>query len=1396
MILLLLAGVVPDTAGQSANYHFYSITTDNGLPTNDYQKICYDSRGFIWLASFDGLFRWDGYTITKYLHDEKDSLTLDNNIVYSIFEDSRHRLWVGTIDGLHLYDPALNIFRRIALDKAHDKIPVNAILEDDDRQLWLGTSNGLCRYDPVRQQADWYPMEQEAHIIFCLAKGPDHTLWGGTFNKGVIRFNTRTHRFSYLQNTAANPNVLPSNKIQCILVDHQQRVWIGTEDRGITVMDIHGNRLAPFHNNLEHSTIRCLYEDKSGNIWIGVGREPLCLISKNDLQPVPVTTPSRNANLPLTTITSITEDDFGNTWFASSGNGLFSTNRNKNRFTNLPGNGNTPPGLKTTVITAIHQGHDGKIWIGTAGNGMLRYEPDSTGGKLLPTPLYGSLAVNDIAEDRNGDIWVGTWSSGLVRYSPLNGSIQRFTHDPANSYSLINNDVKCLLADDSLLWVGTHGEGLSVLNLRTRRFTHYRNNHNYPFNMQAPAWVNHLYKDHANRVWISTYSGIFLWDGKTFRQFSHSNDPASINSNSVNMVCGDSKGNIWVVTEQGLDQYQEKTGAFLHLNAKYGLPPSMKSIVCDRTDQLWMGTNEGLICLQPATGKVTRYDNNDGLPEKTFFQKAAMVAANGWLYFGSPKGFSCFNPASITPLEFPSTFYFRSLYIFGTEQRPGQPNSVLQRSLYLTDTITLTQKQSFFTIEFAAINLYAPQKIRYSYKLDNQFSDWINVVDERKISFAHLPPGIYNLQVRHTDVYGSWQPNAKTLVIRILPYWWQTWWFKVLAALVIAFIITGTFYWRVASVRKRNRFLRAEVKRQTARLQESNISLLEQRDKISLQKEKLEASYAEIVRQTNKILEQQQQISSQNTELEMAVQQLEKLNKSKDYFFSILAHDLKNPVAALKELSGYLYGHMPEMEPGTLRQYLRNMHHSSTHVFELLVNLLSWSMSQSRKMQPNPEACDMAAIIQNNAALLEPHLHNKNIALINEVGSCWIYADPQMMDVVIRNLLSNSIKFTDYGGYVKIAAQSCNGKVLLTINDNGIGMSGKTLEHLFDIDKQTVNCGTAGEKGTGLGLVIVRDFLQANNAAISVSSQPGRGSTFTIELPAAEAPETTAPAPAQDNVAVQHTPWQQLPTEKFLQLKGRKILLVEDNREMRDYLRLLLSEIFEIFEAENGSSGYTIAREVMPSVIIADLLMPGMNGLEFCRQIKSDTATSHIPVVILTSQDASTMQASGYEAGAEAYLTKPVDPGLLAQVLLNLLHRQDTTYQRLRDQLFSDMPLTTEMQHIAEADKEFLQQLIRYIETHMGNQDLDAQSIAKALYVSRTLLYNKLKALTGQTVHEFIKIIRLRKSVQLLIDSNMSINQIAFEVGFNSHSYFDKCFIKQYGAGPREYIARKRAGMK
>jgi len=587
------------------------------------------------------------------------------------------------------------------------------------------------------------------------------------------------------------------------------------------------------------------------------------------------------------------------------------------------------------------------------------------------------------------------------------------------------------------------------------------------------------------------------------------------------------------------------------------------------------------------------------------------------------------------------------------------------------------------------------------------------------------------------------------------------------------------------------------VEKRTNELSIMNSSLIEQNDEIKGQKENLEVSNEEIKRQSNKILQQQQFITNQNQELVDSVEQLKALNQTKDHFFSILAHDLKNPVLSLTEITDFMKTNFNKINRKDLEEYIEGMHKSSTSVYELLVNLLNWSRTQVNKMTPHPTNWNVVDIIEKNRVLLETQLSKKCIQFRSHVKPQHsIAADIDMIDTVIRNVITNAIKFTEYNGLIEVYSAEKDNTIILRITDTGVGMNSDQLDRLFRIDKAQVSVGTAGEKGTGLGLVISREFIEANKGAIWVESIAGKGSSFYLQLPEAS---PTVFLPGSSLNGKQSYPstmkldlLESLPFEKLLKIKGKKILIVDDNIELRNYFKLIISDTFEIFEASNGKEALRIAQEIVPAVVITDLLMPDMNGLEFCKAIKSQTATSHIPVIFLTSQWEESIQISGYEAGADLYLTKPFKKEILIQVILNLLQNQERQRERIFETLMSETSLPSDSNIINKLDETFLNKLVRIIETNISDSNLDAKFICKEMTTSRTVLYTKLKTLTGQTVHEFIKSIRLRKSLKLLLEGELSVSQVAFEVGFNSHSYFDKCFIKQYKMGPKEYLNKRK----
>jgi ligand-binding sensor domain-containing protein/signal transduction histidine kinase/CheY-like chemotaxis protein/AraC-like DNA-binding protein len=1415
----ILIWISASAIAQSSDFNFYNLSLKDGLPTNDIRFVYQDSYGFLWMGSYEGLIRWDGYTFKRYTHEENQN-TLSNNIVYCIFEDSKKRLWIGTIDGLNLFNRNTDEFVKCKIDKIRQTNPVNAIAEDAKGKLWLGTSSGLCQYNHDTGQAKWFIQGNDNNItankdvIFCLTIDKADNIWLGTFSGGVQKFDQSTESFTSFKNAKGNAQSICSDDIRSILADTENNIWVGSRHEGITVMSETGtviHHYKQFPNNKissTQSTINCIFQDKHERIWIGIDREPLYYIDKATQKAVRMIENETALSLSKVphSISSIHEDSFNNIWFASTAHGLYSMNPHKNLFKNYLNDPGSIKGLKSNVVTCLYEDEKKAIWIGTEEGGLIKFDPGRN--IFTPNPVTQKLTsegITDIKGDRSGNLWLSTWSGGIIKFNPENGNVQSFIHNEANKKSLIYNDVKTLLINDSLIWIGTNGAGLAVYDLNKKEFIHYKNNPVFNFQMNEPGWINHLFKDSKHRIWISTYNGIFVFDRGKIKHFEHTGNPGSLSSNSVNMVAEDNAGKVWIINGTGgLDEYLEKDGKFVRHTDKFRWKESLKAIIADKNGTLWVSGNDGVFAINPSTLKYKKYDNADGLMQDAFFGKSILLSKTGELYIGGHNGFSVFHPDSLKPIKRTEKFYFTDLYIFNEIQKPKRDDSPLQKVLPLTDKLVLNHHQSFFSIEFAALDLYSPGKIRYAYKLEGLHNEWINLQKERKVSFTNLDPGNYELKIKYAELDGEWTTATESLAITILPPWWNTLWFRLFSLVTVTGVVIAVFYLRVSSIKKRNKLLKLEVEKRTQELSDANSFLVERNDEIEhqneeikLQNEKLEIYNEEILNKSDKILVQQQHITTQNYALEHTVDELQKLNQTKDHFFSILAHDLKNPIAGLTGIAEYLKKNFSKLEKKDAYEHLTSIHKSANAVYDLLINLLNWSRTQSKNIEYSPIDFNLYELIQKNAVLMEQQFNFKNIELhIEMVDEFNIYADYNMMDAVVRNLLSNSVKFTDYNGKIAVSALGTEHAVTLLINDSGVGMSKEQLERLFKVDKNNVSKGTAGEHGTGLGLVISHEFVKANNGTIHVESEIGKGTTFHVTVPRSNC--HFDPVPVNNfksnsfNGKASIEFLEKLPLEKLIKIKGKKILIVDDNKELRTYLKFLLSSTFEIYEAENGADGVTVALDIQPAIIISDLIMPIMDGAQFCQKIKTTTATSHIPIILLTSQATEEGQLSGYEAGADVYLTKPVKKEILIRVILNFIQNQEKIWQKVQENILDASSTFLPDLSISKLDEEFLNKLIQFVEANISNQNIDSELICDHLGVSRTALYSKIKTLTGQGVHELVKSIRIKKSLKLLLEGKYSIGQITLEVGFTSHSYFNKCFLKQYGMAPKEYVAMRR----
>ena len=864
-ILLILSTFISVFAfSQIKEFKVNNLSTDDGLPTDNILYTFQDSYGFFWMASYEGLIRWDGYHYKRYFNSQHDSASLSGNIVYTILEDHKKRLWIGTIDGLNLFDREKDQFIRCNIGKATTKIPINDIRVDSQHQMWLGTSYGLCKYNYDEGTAEWYvhdptnPNSLSHDVIFSLSLDQNDNLWIGTFEGGVNKFTSSTNTFTRFLHVPNDPSTICSNKIKSILSDEQGQVWIGSFDKGVSVLNSQGQLLRHYqyfatkdYNDQIQGDVSVIYEDKNETIWLGIKGLLLHYKEKGSEAFLPfINTPYKSPGLDCVSVTAMNEDSFGNLWFATQSHGLFQTNIHKNLFRHFHKEKETSKGLSHNVVTSLHEDGKGNIWIGTDGGGLTQFEPQKNKFTSYGTKDgLSSDAIMEIREDKNGNLWLASWAGGIMKFNLATRKVQAFVNTPGDENSLILNNVKSILPHDSLIWIGTHGEGISVYDTKNKRFIDHRNNNVFPFNLKEPAWINHLFMDSRNRLWISTYGGLYLYEKDTLRHFTPSASVRSLSSDFVNMVAEDGEGNIWVISESGgLDRFIEESGDFVRHTENHDLPRTLKGITFGHDGKMWLSSNEGIVSFDIKSETIRKYDQTDGLQGNSFFHKSILTARSGNLYFGGPNGMNAFHPDSVetrkTNFDFP--VYLTNLYIYDEIQNRENLESPLKKVLSFTDTLVLKPEQSFFSIGYAALNLYSPSKTRYAYKLEGLHDNWINNGFETKASFTHPGPGNYVFRLKYTDLNGVWHEAKTDLHIVILPPWWKTWWFKTLIILGSAGLVIAIFYLRLSSIRKQNRLLEAEVTNRTHELSEANVYLIEKNEEINLQNEKLEEYNQEI----------------------------------------------------------------------------------------------------------------------------------------------------------------------------------------------------------------------------------------------------------------------------------------------------------------------------------------------------------------------------------------------------------------------------------------------------------------------------------------------------------------------------------------------------------------------
>lgn len=1125
-LILLNVCLLNIYAGQS-NIRFERLSINDGLSLSSVYCVFKDSKGFMWFGTEDGLNRYDGENFKILRANPYDTNSISYKWIESAFEDSNNNLWFGSRGGLTFYNPVteqfiqykqnkpgfnrisndtittifqadkerlivgtingLNIInlhsnRNEILSEKYSELAssINSIIALNEKQLLIGTNNGLYSFSIPDNSIQKLNINDKVDII----KKSKTQIWiasGQTLKEINIDLNNNTTR----SNTINELNI--NQEIENLLIDKDDQVWIATNDG---LLYYHSKKKAPVQlinaKDLSHSlairTNKPLIQDKDGNIWFGtfgngvyrinLAKQKITNYKNNPVNP---------ASLSENSINCIYEDSSGTIWFGTFGAGISAYNSFWQKFNLLKHDPLNAESLSSNFIWTIFEDQTGKVWVGTNDKGISIYNPKNNSYETIehipnnPNSLPHS-SVRKIFQDREGIIWIGTDGGGLTRYDLSNKSFTHFTHDPDNPGSISNNSVRVIMQDSKgIIWVGTRN-GLNRFDKNTGKFTTFRNNPDDANSISHNFIYSVIHEDRNGVLWIGTYGGgLNKYDPQIekFTSFkNNSAEPGSISDNIIFSIFETEEGNFWIGTNSGLNFFNPKKGKFKHYGTTNGLPNDViYGILPDNNNNIWLSTNFGISRFNLKTYSTRNFTISDGLQSNEFNGGAFHRGASGKLYFGGVYGLNILDTEKLYESRSVPHVVFTKLEILGQEvstlpaiqtNLKHNRNIITQDSsgfflpmnISYADKIILDYSKRNFSLEFNELNNPLNKNNNYAYFVENLDEEWNYSGNRNFVSFANLRHGTYTIKVKAQTENGSWDTPQSQLTVIIKPPFYKTWWFVIIEIIVIGILA----------------FL----------------------------------MYKYLVRQRtyNILKEHNKRINKAYIKLKESELALTELNATKDKFFSIISHDLKNPFTSLMSISEMMKDNFSALDDEEKHTGIKRIHTSIENIFSLLDNLLTWARSQSGRIDFNPSDFNMSKILQENLNLFKIAADKKNVKIKGEFNENLVArGDREMINTVVRNLVNNAIKFTPENKQIKISCTKCNNEVCVSVSDEGVGIPEENLTKLFRIDKKIKTKGTDGEKGTGLGLIICHEFIEKNKGTIKVSSSVNSGSTFTFTLP-------------------------------------------------------------------------------------------------------------------------------------------------------------------------------------------------------------------------------------------------------------------------------------------------------
>jgi ligand-binding sensor domain-containing protein/signal transduction histidine kinase/CheY-like chemotaxis protein len=1354
LIILCLAFCKP-ALGQLSFDH---LSVASGLSQSTVLSIFKDSRGYMWFGTRDRLNRYDARQIRIYNYHYNDTTSIScSDYIFSVFEDRDKNLWIGTVKGLNRYIPEQDAFERIMSDpKNPESLSDNNVYctyQDNLGNLWFGSLNGLnVLSSPKSRNFTKYFKASRNHPgltgnqVNIIYQDRNQNLWIGT-SDGLTKMTPTKggYTFTPFVSSKADPNGLDGNFVKTIAEDKQGNLWIGTETGGLNLYDAKTATFSHFKhdpyntNTLSNNDVRKIMPDKSGKLWIGTMNginvfDPLTkqfTHYEHDLE-------NRNS-LSDNSIKDIYQDDNGTIWVGTMFGGVNIIHPNSIPFTVYQSN-KFKNSISGNIVSSITADAKQNLWIGTEGNGLNYFDKTSgTFKHYISHPAdatgIGTNFIKALYRDKQNNLWVGLHQGGIDLYQPATDNFKHYRHDANNPNSISSDIVSCIWEDSqNRFWVGT-STGLNLFDKKQQIFVHYLGDTAHPLHLSS-RWIRCIYEDSKHNIWVGTTGGLNLLKpgARAFTWFkANERDSNSLRGGYINCIKEDSGGNIWIgAFHGGLSLYNAQTQKFKTYTTQQGLPSdNVLNIQQGDNGYLWISTDNGLSKFNIKTGKVKNYNVKDGLPTNEFNYGSGYRDADGSLYFGTFNGLVSFSPKRIKENAVAPAILFTKLKLFNQPVSIGDTTGLLKQDISLTTDITFTHDQNVFSIDFTALNYDKPDRNQYMYKLDDFENAW-NYVTIPTATYTNLPAGDYHFLVKGSNNDGLWSADVKSLHIKILPPLWKTWW----AYLIYLVVFVTILYWVI-------RFFRRQAR-----------------------------------------LERDLYYEHLNYERQQEVHQL-KLD-----FFTKVSHEIRTPLTLILAPVEKLID--LTLDNSTVSKQLVYVKQNADRLIRLVNELLDFRKIETGHMKLFAAEQDVVKFCHDVYMSFERVAAAKQISysFATDTEQTMVYFDGPQFEKVLFNILSNAFKFTPDGVEVSVTLITNAANVDITITDNGPGISAEAQQHIFDDFYQDKHSSKAS--GWGIGLALAKNIVGLHKGSISVKSELAVGNepgntAFKVSL--LKGKTHFAIDELADEIPEQHLPQlvsYQIPELNIELIPGKEkpvVLLVEDNDEVRGFIKEGLAETYEIHESNNGADGWETASVLIPDLIISDVTMPVMDGLELCSKIKTDECTNHIPVILLTAKAAHTHLVSGLETGADAYITKPFSMQILELNVRNLLLAR----QSMRQKYSQQVTLMPTNRVIASPDEKFLHRLMEIVELNMEDPDFDVIKLVNVIGMSQTVLYRKIKALTDLTITDFIKSTRLKQAAQLLAQNKLGIAEVAYAVGFNDRKYFSKEFKKQFGKTPSEY---------